>query len=55
VTVTDELQRSGLLEAVGDPSVFISLQANTPSIANARHYAAIVEEHALLRAHRRGR
>jgi replicative DNA helicase len=49
VTVTDELQRSGLLEAVGDPSVFISLQANTPSIANARHYAAIVEEHALLR------
>ena len=49
VTVTDELQRSGLLDAVGDPSVFISLQANTPSIANARHYAAIVEEHALLR------
>lgn len=49
VTVTDELKRSGLLEAVGDPSVFISLQANTPSIANARHYAAIVEEHALLR------
>ncbi len=26
--------------AVGDPSIFISLQANTPSIANARHYAA---------------
>ena len=49
VTVSDELQRSGLLDAVGDPSVFISLQANTPSIANARHYAAIVEEHALLR------
>ena len=49
MTVTDELQRSGLLEAVGDPSVFISLQANTPSIANARHYAAIVEEHSLLR------
>jgi replicative DNA helicase len=49
VTVTDELQRSGLLEAVGDPSVFIALQANTPSMANARHYAAIVEEHSLLR------
>ncbi len=49
VTVTDELQRSGLLDAVGDPTVFISLQANTPSIANARHYAAIVEEHSLLR------
>ncbi|HEY3841750.1 MAG TPA: replicative DNA helicase [Acidimicrobiales bacterium] len=49
VTVTDELQRTNLLEAVGDPSVFISLQANTPSIANARHYATIVEEHSLLR------
>jgi replicative DNA helicase len=49
VTVTDELKRSGLLDAVGDPSVFISLQANTPSIANARHYAAIVEELSLLR------
>ena len=56
VTVTDELKRSGLLEQVGDPSIFISLQANTPSIANARHYAQIVEEHALLRTpHRCGR
>ena len=49
VTVTDELKRSGVMEAVGDPSIFISLQANTPSIANARHYAAIVEELSLLR------
>src|ERR1700734_4188173 len=44
VTVTDELQRSGLLEAVGDPSVFISRQANTPCSANARHAAALVED-----------
>ena len=36
VTVTDELRRSGLLEAVGDPSVFVSLQANTPSIGQRR-------------------
>ena len=49
VTVTDELRRSGLLEAVGDPAVLVSLQANTPSIANAGHYARIVEEHSLLR------
>ena len=49
VTVTDELKRSGVMEAVGDPSIFIALQANTPSIANARHYAAIVEELSLLR------
>ena len=49
VTVADELRRTGLLEAVGDPSVLISLQVNTPSTANATHYARIVEEHALLR------
>ncbi len=49
VTVTEELRRRGLLEAIGDPSVFVSLQANTPSIGNAEHYARIVEEHALLR------
>jgi replicative DNA helicase len=49
VTVTDELRRAGLVEAVGDPATLVSLQANTPSIANAAHYARIVEEHALLR------
>ena len=49
VTVADELRRAGLLDAVGDPSVLISLQVNTPSTANAAHYARIVEEHALLR------
>ncbi len=49
VTVTDELRRSGLLEAIGDPAMLVSLQANTPSVANAIHYAHIVEEHALLR------
>ncbi|HMD46730.1 MAG TPA: replicative DNA helicase [Acidimicrobiales bacterium] len=49
VTVTEELKRAGLLDAVGDPAYLVSLQANTPSIANAVHYARIVEEHALLR------
>jgi replicative DNA helicase len=49
VTVSDELRRSGVLEAVGDPSMLLSLQVNTPSTANASHYARIVEEHALLR------
>ena len=49
VTVTDELRRSALLESVGDPALLVSLQANTPSIANAVHYARIVEEHSLLR------
>ena len=49
VTVADELRRAGLLDAVGDASVLTSLQVNTPSTANASHYARIVEEHALLR------
>ncbi|HTZ09933.1 MAG TPA: replicative DNA helicase, partial [Acidimicrobiales bacterium] len=49
VTVADELRRASLLEAVGDASVLISLQVNTPSTANAAHYARIVEELALLR------
>jgi replicative DNA helicase len=49
VTVAEELRRAGLLEAIGGPSVLISLQANTPAISNASRYARIVEEHALLR------
>ncbi|MGH8981494.1 MAG: replicative DNA helicase [Acidimicrobiales bacterium] len=49
VTVADELRRSGSIELIGDPTVLVSLQANTPSLANAAHYAHIVEEHALLR------
>ena len=49
VTVADELRRADLLEAVGDPSLLLSLQVNTPSTANAGYYAHIVEEHALLR------
>jgi replicative DNA helicase len=49
VTVADELRRAGLLDGIGGPSVLITLQANTPAIANAGRYARIVEEHALLR------
>jgi len=49
VTVTDELRRSSMLDSIGDPALLVSLQANTPSVANAVHYARIVEEHALLR------
>ena len=49
MTVTEELRRRGMLESIGDPSVFVSLQANTPSIGNAEYYARIIEEHALLR------
>ena len=49
VTVADELGRADLLEAIGGPSILVSLQANTPATSNAGRYARIVEEHALLR------
>ncbi len=49
VTVAEELQRAGLLEELGGPSLLLDLQATTPAISNAGHYAKIVEEHALLR------
>ncbi|HMC51249.1 MAG TPA: DnaB-like helicase N-terminal domain-containing protein, partial [Acidimicrobiales bacterium] len=49
ITVADELQRAGLLEAAGGPAMLVSLQANTPATSNAARYARIVEEHALLR------
>jgi len=49
VTVAEELQRAGLLEEIGGPSLLLDLQASTPAISNASHYAKIVEEHALLR------
>lgn len=49
ITVGEELSRAGMLESVGGPGVLIDLQADTPAIGNAGHYAKIVEEHALLR------
>lgn len=49
VTVADELSRSGLLEDIGGQSFLLDLQASTPAISNASHYAKIVEELALLR------
>ncbi len=49
VTVAEELQRAGLLEEIGGPSLLLDLQASTPAISNAAHYAKIVEEHAMLR------
>jgi replicative DNA helicase len=49
ITVSDELRRSGVYELIGDPTTLIAMQADTPSVANARHYATIVEEHSLLR------
>ena len=49
VTVSDELRRAGLLDAIGGPAQLITLQANTPATTNAGRYARIVREMALLR------
>jgi replicative DNA helicase len=49
VTVAEELRRAGALEEIGGAAALVTLQSNTPAISNAGRYAAIVEEHALLR------
>src|SRR5512135_3293463 len=49
-TVADELRRGGHLEAIGGVATLVSLQANTPSRANAERYGRIVRDHALMRA-----
>ncbi len=49
ITVAEELTRANLLDAIGGPGLLIDLQAETPAIGNAAHYARIVEEHAILR------
>jgi replicative DNA helicase len=49
VTVSDELRRANLLDAVGGVPALVHLQASTPATSNAQRYARIIEEHALLR------
>jgi replicative DNA helicase len=49
VTVSEELRRAGLLDALGGKNTLLRIQAATPAVANAARYARIVEEHALLR------
>src|SRR6478735_7010988 len=49
VTVAEELGSADVLDAVGGAATLVTLQAATPAITNAVHYARIVEEKALLR------
>lgn len=49
VTVADVLRREDTLSKVGGPPRLIELQLKTPSTTNARSYAKIVKDHALLR------
>lgn len=49
VTVADELNRAGLLEASGGLPALLGMQADTPATTNADRYGRIVADHALLR------
>jgi replicative DNA helicase len=49
VTVSEQLERTGKLEAVGGLAYLSSLARDTPTAANARAYADIVRERSLLR------
>lgn len=49
ITVADELGRRGELDAIGGKPYIHGLLEAYPTASSARHYARIVEEHALLR------
>ncbi|NNE73219.1 MAG: replicative DNA helicase [Acidimicrobiales bacterium] len=50
VTVAEELDRAGLLDALGGSAALVSMQAYTPATSSAPRYARIVHEHAMLRS-----
>jgi replicative DNA helicase len=49
LTVCEELTRAGELEEVGGEAYVHSLPNMVPAVANARHYARIVKDHAQMR------
>jgi replicative DNA helicase len=49
LTVSEELNRAGELEEAGGTAFMHSLPNLVPAAGNAKHYAKIVKEHALLR------
>ncbi len=49
VTVSDELNRQGVLEKIGGPSILVHVQANTPAVSSAQQYGIIIKEHSMLR------
>src|SRR5215472_1978351 len=50
VTVSEQLERRGMLTEAGGLAYLATLSRDTPSAANVRAYAGIVRERALLRA-----
>ncbi len=49
ITVSEQLQLRGTLDAVGGLDYLAAITSAVPTTANARHYAKIVEEKSLLR------
>jgi hypothetical protein len=49
VTVAAELEKAGLLDAIGGPATLATILASTPSTTSAPRYATIVHDHATLR------
>ncbi|MSO41383.1 MAG: replicative DNA helicase [Solirubrobacterales bacterium] len=49
LTVSERLLQGGALEAMGGRDVVASLAARVPAAGNARHYAQIVKQNALMR------
>ncbi len=50
ITLTDQLHRSGELEATGGAAYLAQLVDGVPHVTNVEHYARIVKEKALLRS-----
>jgi replicative DNA helicase len=49
ITLTDELKRKGILEAIGGVSFLTTLANSVPTAANINHYVHIVKEKSILR------
>jgi replicative DNA helicase len=49
LTITAELRRVDLLDAIGGTDKLLDFQQRTPAISNAAAYARIIKDHALLR------
>jgi replicative DNA helicase len=49
VTVSEALQRAGVLDGIGGKNAVLRIQTGTPAASNAAFYARIVADHALLR------
>ncbi|MCS6807564.1 MAG: replicative DNA helicase [Bacteroidota bacterium] len=49
LSLSEELRRRGILEAIGGTYTLVQINSGTPTAANVEHYIRIVQEHALKR------